>query len=131
MNNLIIAKTNPYSFLTTMFIFLCLSVSTNLKAQSKVTGVVLDEKGAPMFGVSVVIKSTKKVELSDVNGKFSIQLQNSQDVLTFSFVGFESFETKVTKSSNLKIILKSREEKIDEVIVIGYGTYVEPFFDLC
>ena len=122
MNNLIIAKTNPYSFLTTMFIFLCLSVSTNLKAQSKVTGVVLDEKGAPMFGVSVVIKSTKKVELSDVNGKFSIQLQNSQDVLTFSFVGFESFETKVTKSSNLKIILKSREEKIDEVIVIGYGT---------
>ena len=122
MNYFVILKTKLYSCLETFLILLCLTITTNLKSQTKVTGTVVDEKGVPMFGVSVGIKSTKIIALSDENGKFSIQLQNSQDVLTFSFVGFETFETKVTKSSNIKIVLKSREEKIDEVVVIGYGT---------
>jgi TonB-linked SusC/RagA family outer membrane protein len=87
-----------------------------------VTGKVLDEEGKQLGGVSITLKSTRKGVTADNDGKFSIQVPEGEDVLVFSFVGFEDTEVKVTKSSELTIRLKRKEAKVEEVVVVGYGT---------
>jgi TonB-linked SusC/RagA family outer membrane protein len=87
-----------------------------------VTGKVLDEEGKQLGGVSITLKSTRKGVTADNDGKFSIQVPEGEDVLVFSFVGFEDTEVKVTKSSELTIRLKRKEAKVEEVVVVGYTT---------
>lgn len=122
MKNLQIMRIKSCSYLRMLILLFIFCVATNLKAQNKVTGTVYDEKGTPLIGVSVGIKNSKKFEITDKQGKFSIQVLNSQDYLIFSSIGYQTFETKVIKSTDLKIVLKSKDEKLEDVVVIGYGT---------
>ena len=122
MIDLKIARLKTCYILRTFLILILLSATSASKAQMNVTGTVYDDQGLPMPGVSVVVKNTTKVVLTDVKGRFAIQLQKNQQVLNFSFVGFETYESKIDKSSDLKIYLKVKETKIEDVIVIAYGT---------
>lgn len=102
---------------------LCLLPTFAIFAQNKqVTGTVTgsdDRQAIP--SVSVMIKGSRQGTQSDANGKFSISAA-STDVLVFTYVGYTTREVAVGANSTLNVELISASAKLDEVVVVGYGT---------
>lgn len=106
---------------TSLFVVL-LCFTTSLQAQSKtVQGTILDEYGDPLPGASVLVKGTTSGTSSDLDGNFIISV-NSTSVLVISYLGYLSQEITVGDKSNLTITLEVDSDKLDEVIVVAYGT---------
>jgi TonB-dependent starch-binding outer membrane protein SusC len=87
-----------------------------------VRGTVVDERNAPLPGVSVVVKNTQRGSSTDANGAFEVDVPNDQAVLVFSFVGYLKQEITVGSQSTISIQMKPDENALDEVVVVGYGT---------
>ncbi len=85
-----------------------------------ITGTVKDQQGEPLPGVNVIIIGTQRGTQTDRNGKFSIQAAPS-DSLRFSFVGMEDQVVLVGNQSVINIILREKTEKLQQVVVVGYG----------
>lgn len=102
---------------------LCLLPTFAIFAQNKqVTGTVTgsdDRQAIP--SVSVMIKGSRQGTQSDANGKFSISAA-STDVLVFTYVGYTTREVAVGANSTFNVELISASAKLDEVVVVGYGT---------
>ncbi|HOK60802.1 MAG TPA: carboxypeptidase-like regulatory domain-containing protein, partial [Tenuifilum sp.] len=94
----------------------------SLMAQEiSVTGKVTDAAdGTPMIGVAIVVKGTTTGTITNVDGEFSIKCKGN-DVLVFSFVGYNTQEVAVGSRSVINVQMKQESKEIDEVIVIGYG----------
>ena len=89
----------------------------------KVTGTVIDEStGETLLGVSVFVEGTKVGVVTDLNGKFSINVPSSSSALVFSYIGYISKKTSVGKQTTIKVALEQDTKKLDEVVVVGYGT---------
>lgn len=86
-----------------------------------VNGHIVDTKGEPLIGVSVLIKGTNSGTVTDSNGAFALQSSVSNPVIIVSYVGFATREISVTEVP-LRIILSETAEQLDEVVVVGYGT---------
>jgi TonB-linked SusC/RagA family outer membrane protein len=89
--------------------------------QIRVTGTVVDKDNLGIPNVSVTIKGTKVVELTNMDGKFSINVPNADAVLVFNFLGFAPTEVKVGNQTNLKVVLKENVEALNEVVVTALG----------
>jgi TonB-linked SusC/RagA family outer membrane protein len=87
-----------------------------------VTGVVKSETGETLPGVTVLIKGTTVGTITDVDGKYSINVENKTQVLVFSFVGMASQEIVVGDQTEISVVMQSESIGIDEVVAIGYGT---------
>ena len=85
-----------------------------------VTGVVVDANGEPIIGASVVEKGTTNGIVTDMDGKFSLNVKVGT-TLQITFVGYQPQDVKATKS--MKVVLKEDNELLDEVVVVGYGTH--------
>lgn len=96
------------------------STNLNAVAATKLTGTVTDENGAGMPGVTIAKKGTSSGANSDVNGKYSIDV-NPGDILVFSFVGYKSQEVKIANQSVLNIQLAVDAKSLEEIVVTGYG----------
>ncbi|MCH5222739.1 MAG: TonB-dependent receptor [Muribaculaceae bacterium] len=88
-----------------------------------VSGTVVSEQDKePLIGATVMVKGTTMGTATDIDGKFSVQTANGK-TLVFSYVGYESYEMKVSgPQSNLIITLKESSQLLDDVVVVGYGT---------
>lgn len=105
------------------FLLFCLLLGIGMaNAQtSKVTGTVISaEDNEPIIGASIVVKGTTIGTVTDFNGTFSLDVPSSAKTLVVSFVGMKPQEVGV--KSNLKIILESDNQMLDEVMVVAYGT---------
>ena len=102
-------------------LFITVAFSLISMAQIPVSGIVIDEKGELLPGVSVQVKNQNKAAVTDINGKFSISISDANAVLVFSYVGYERQEIKVEKNQPLKITLSETSKSLNEVMVIGYG----------
>lgn len=106
-------------FLSTLIILLTLLQS---QAQERtIRGVVMDEKGIVLPGVSIVIKGTTRGTNTDAEGKFSISV-NQGAKLQLSFVGYASQEVDLANRSTISVRLQPDVSQLGEVIVVGYGT---------
>jgi TonB-linked SusC/RagA family outer membrane protein len=95
------------------FSTLCFTV-----AQTKtVGGLVTDETGEPIIGASVQVKGTTIGIITDVEGKFSLQIPENVRTLTFSYLGYESMDVAV--SPNMRVQLKTSSTVLDEIVVTG------------
>ena len=92
------------------------------QGQVKVSGTVSDKNGNPMPGVNIMVEGTNVGSISDVNGKYSIEVQNANNVLVFSFIGFVSQKVTVGNNAVINISMSEGFSALDEVIVVGYGT---------
>lgn len=110
------------STVTKLAVFLALmSLSLTAGAQvKKAAGVVVDQAGETLVGVSVLEKGTRNGTISDIDGNFQISLTTEKPVLVFSCVGFTTLEIPATESMNVK--LQDDTESLDDVVVIGYLT---------
>jgi len=86
-----------------------------------ISGVVEDQKGEVLAGVSVILKGTQTGTVTDDKGQFKFGIENEDAVLAFSFVGYITNEVPVGNQSVLNIILQSDIGNLDEVVVVGYG----------
>ncbi len=91
-------------------------------AKQIVSGNVTDETSGGLPGVSIVEKGTTNGTVTNENGKFQLEVADSKAVLVFSFVGFMSQEVIVGSRSDISVILKSDEQLLNELVVVGYGT---------
>ena len=87
----------------------------------QVTGTVNDETGAPLPGVSILLKGTTRGTTSDLDGKYSISGPSS-GVLVFSFIGYNTIEETIGNRSQININLTPDVSNLEEVVVVGYGT---------
>lgn len=94
------------------------AVSTKEK---KVTGKVVDAKGEPVIGATIMEKGTNNGTITDFDGNFTLDI-SAGAVLQFSYIGYANQDVKVGNSSNLSITMKEDTETLDEVVVVGYGT---------
>lgn len=86
-------------------------------------GTVKDKEGNPLPGVSVFIKGTTIGVVTDVDGKFKMQLPEMENmVLVFSFTGMKKQEVKYTKQPVLNIVMEEDVAEMEEVVVNGYFT---------
>lgn len=106
--------------LKTLFFLAFLPVLTH--AQIAVNGTVADEKGEPLIGATVFVKGTQTGIVTDVEGVFLIEVPSRNAVLQISYTGYGSQEIVVGNQSQIKVVLSSDNNILDEVVVVGYGT---------
>lgn len=96
-------------------------LAANANQQKQVSGVVLDTNGDPVIGANIVEKGTTNGTISDVEGRFFLNL-SSDATLVITYIGYIPQEVNVGGRSSLTITLHEDSEVLDEVVVIGYGT---------
>ena len=87
-----------------------------------ITGTVTDSDNELLPGVNVVLKDTQQGTVTDANGVYSITVPNTNAVLLFSFVGFNTYEIPVGDRQMIDVMLSEDAMQIQEVVVVGYGT---------
>jgi len=96
--------------------------SVNTAQQQKtVTGKVDDTTGAPLPGVSVVIKGTTNGTITDSNGKYTLANIPNSAVLQFTFVGMKAQEIAIGSRTVINVTLVEESIGIEEVVAVGYG----------
>lgn len=95
-----------------------LKVSEQLQVQT-ITGLVVDIHGEPVIGASVVEKGTTNGIVTDLDGKFTLNVKLGATIQV-SFVGYQTQEVKAAKT--MKVTLVEDTELLDEVVVVGYGS---------
>lgn len=94
----------------------------SLQAQERtVTGVVSDATG-PLPGVSIVVDGTTRGVQTDFDGNYSIEVDDENTVLVFSFIGYLTQELALGSNTTLDVTMEEDVAKLDEVVVVGYGT---------
>lgn len=96
--------------------------STSITQQNhSVTGTVKDNAGEPIIGASIVVKGTTTGIMSDIDGKFTLNVP-ANATLEISYIGYKTLTLPVNNKTNFNITLEEDSQNIDEVVVIGYGT---------
>jgi TonB-linked SusC/RagA family outer membrane protein len=97
-------------------------VTTVQKPERRISGTVKDIKGEPLIGVSVSVKNTNRASISNMDGKYTIDVPDGEAVLIFSYLGFKKKEVPVINTTALDVVLEEDNTDLDEIIVVGYGT---------
>ena len=90
--------------------------------QRTVSGMVTDEEGQLLPGVTVVVKGTTQGTITDDNGRFSLSGVPENATLVFSFVGMHTEEVEVGSRTTIDVQLETEAIGIEEVVAVGYGT---------
>lgn len=104
--------------LNTLFL---LGLCAGIWAQIAVQGTVVDEKGEPVIGASVIVQGTTEGTVTDIDGHFALSVAQGAK-LVVSYVGYKASEISVKNSDPIKVTLLEDSELLDDVVVIGYGT---------
>lgn len=100
--------------------FLMAFVSLSAQAQERtIKGVVVDEIGEPVIGASIMIEGTTTGTITDLDGKYIVKVP-AKKKLVVSFIGY--ITQTISDFSNTRIVMKEDAMKLDEVVVVGYGT---------
>lgn len=117
IDNLIVIKSKKKSFTA--------SLSNLSTGDINVKGRVIDEKGEPIEGVTVSIRGTKIATSTNIRGEFNLQVTDKNVLLIFTGANIEPYSEHVSGRSEFQVKLVLRKSKLDEVIVIPYGSTTE------
>lgn len=92
------------------------------QVSKKITGKVTDLQGQPVIGVNVVEKGTTNGTTTDVNGSYSLKVNDDSAVLQFSYIGYVTKYVAVGNKSDISVSLLEDNQALEEVVVVGYGT---------
>ena len=87
-----------------------------------VTGTVTDDSSSPLPGVTVVVEGTTIGVVTDIDGNYNINFPEDAQALVFSFIGFDNQRIEVGERSVINVMMQSSDLRLDEVVVVGYGT---------
>ncbi|GAA5220231.1 TonB-dependent receptor [Membranihabitans marinus] len=87
-----------------------------------IRGVVTDATGQPLIGVNVLVKGKNGMgTATDFNGEFSLKDVDENDVLVFSYIGYQTIEMRVSGQIKINVVMQEDSQTLDEVVVVGYG----------
>ena len=89
---------------------------------TNIKGIITDSRGSSLPGVNIMVKGTTIGSITDIDGNYTIQVDNPDVVLVFSFIGFEDQEITVGNQTIINVTLNESIYDINEVVTIGYGT---------
>ena len=105
-----------------LLFFSFLLFSAWMHAQVTITGIITDaENKEPLPGVSIVEEGTSKGTITDASGKFTLEVDNEDAKLSFSFIGYQTEQLRVGDQRNIELSLTPELIGLDEVLVVGYG----------
>ena len=112
-----------YKYISIIFLAL-FGDSFSVSGQSRtITGLVTaSDDGLPMIGVNVQLKSSIIGTVTDLDGKFMIEVPEDASVLLVSYIGYQTWEEPIGNRSTLEIVMQVDDTQLEEVVVIGYGT---------
>ncbi|NMC37973.1 MAG: TonB-dependent receptor [Bacteroidales bacterium] len=91
--------------------------------QQRVTGTITDaSSGEPLVGVNIVVEGTTTGTMTDVNGKYTIEVPNRNSVLAISYIGYVAQKINVGGRAVVDVTMESDLKALEEVVVTGYGT---------
>lgn len=103
-------------------LLMCITVSfAQTNGSITVTGTVVDEKGESIIGATVQVEGTTNGVITDIDGKYSVRVENDKSTLRFSFVGLVPVVEQVKGRRIINVVLKSDTEVLDEVVVTALG----------
>lgn len=94
----------------------------NVSGTSSVSGTVTDASGAPLPGVTVLLKGTTTGTTTNTDGVYSFSGVPASTTLVFSFIGMKTQEIAVSNRTKIDVVLQSETIGLEEVVSIGYGT---------
>ena len=96
-------------------------ILSSFQQQNKITGTVTDKNG-PIPGANVVVTGTTMGTMTDIDGKYSIEVPQGAKSLTFSFIGMAPQEITIGTLTQIDVTMDESAIGLEEVVVIGYGT---------
>lgn len=109
-----------YFVLSLCFVLMAaLGLPVHAQGQRNFSGIVVEENGDPIIGASVLVTGTSQGTITDMDGKFTVSVPDKATV-TVSFIGYVNQVISNFKDS--RIVLKEDMMRLDEVVVVGYGT---------
>lgn len=100
--------------------WLVLESPVSIQQNRDIKGIVVDEKGNPLPGATIVIEGTTRGVITDVDGSFSINATPT-DKLSISFVGLQSQVIEVKQRKFLNVVLLEQIDQLDEVTIVAFG----------
>lgn len=101
---------------------ICVMAPFKASAQTNtVSGVVSEMTGEPLPGVVVMVENSSDAAVTDEAGRYTVAAKNG-DVLLFSLLGFKERRIEVSAAAVIDVILETEDTKLDEAVVVGYGT---------
>lgn len=99
-----------------------LSPALNAQNANVITGTVIDENGLPLIGAGVLTSDGKSGVITDLDGKYSIQVKDSDKVLSFSYIGYTTLQVVIDGRKIVNVTMNpDTANTLNEVVVIGYG----------
>ena len=111
-------KNSILLFLLSVFL-IPIAYGQNITIKGKVT--VSDQQGG-VPGIAVLVKGTTIGTNTDVEGNYSLQIASTSQMLVFSLIGYETQEILIGSQTEINVVLKVSVGKLDEIVVVGYGT---------
>jgi len=96
-------------------------VPISQQSAKTITGTVKDTTGETVIGANVVVKGTTTGTITDMDGKFTLTVPEN-GVLLISYIGYLEQEIPVKNNTSLSITLREDTQKLDEIVIVGYGT---------
>lgn len=97
------------------------SAANNQQQEKRISGKVTDENGEPIIGANIIEKGTTNGTITDFDGNFALSISSNSNIL-ISYIGYLEREITPKEQSNIVIALKEDLQRLEEVVVIGYGT---------
>lgn len=107
---------------TLLFLALFISAMSVLAEETLIRGVVKSTESTPLPGVNVYEEGTQNGTVTDLEGKYSLQVSNPNATLTFSYIGFLKEDISLNGETKVNVTLVEDILQMDEIVVIGYGT---------
>lgn len=105
------------------FILMILCVQNIMAQKRTVSGIVTDSKNEPLIGVNVTVKNASTTgTITDIDGKYALEVPSGGSVLVFSYIGYSTQEVKINNRPVVDVVLKDDMQALEEVVVVGYGT---------
>ena len=86
-----------------------------------IKGVISDEFGEPLMGVSIKIQGTGMGTITDLDGNYTIEVAGDKDVLVFSYIGYKTIVLPVVGATSFNIIMKEDSQQLGEVVITAMG----------
>lgn len=94
-----------------------------LYAQTQnISGKVIDQKNEPLMGVTIMIKNSSNGTITDFDGNYTLNNVKANDVLVFSYMGYENKEVTAGNQKTISVTLSESSIALNELVVVGYGT---------
>jgi TonB-linked SusC/RagA family outer membrane protein len=107
---------------TVLLLLLFLIAFWGMAQEHTVTGIVIDEAQEPIVGLTVVVQGTTTGTVTDINGKYTLNVKDPGVTLVFSFVGMETQEIALEGKTTLNVSIKADATELEDIVVIGYGS---------